>query len=184
MSNRVVSLSRLLLQKHFWVLQLLFLISMTLLGALAVTSFAEAYLAKYEVAVPEAHAETQPPADSEGEYLDLSLLFPGPAEPPIDNRADEPGSAPPVTEPRPQVTDCADSEIPALLVGTVADDDGGWSHGVVRDCMTNQTRIMGIGDEIGSGVAVSVERNRICFQIDDEIGCLVAGDPTPFQRAD
>ena len=89
MSNRIVSLARVLLQKHFWLLQLLFLTTITLLGALGVSYLAEAYLA-------------------------------------------------------------------------------------------DQTRIVGVGDEVGAGIVVAVERNRMCFQIDEETGCLFAGDPTPL----
>ena len=183
MSNRMLHLSRSLLQKNFWVLQLSFLISMVFLGAVALTSFAEGYLAKYEVTTPPAGSNTPMPDDEADEYIDFGSLFPGGPEaptPPI------PGPTTPgpgmVVEERVPITNCADSEIPALLVGTVAGARGDWSHGIIRDCTSNQTRLVGVGDEIGEAIVLHVTRNRLCFQIDERPACLRAGDTEPYQR--
>ena len=173
-------------KKRFWVVSLVLIALITFVLAIGFGGIVEILLAKYTVVVPQAEAqhESDPLADQRddgalaiGELLEHTSSEP---DPPVVEEEEEEEEEEEVVEAEPvdDPTLCVQSSLSAKLVGTMTNEMGDWSFGLVQDQTRNRTVLVGAGDEVAGAMITRVDRGKMWVDRDGREECLNAGvDP-------
>ena len=170
-----------LFKRRFWVVALGLIAANMWVAALGIGAVLQAIAAPLAVAVPPAHASTTPElADTPNPLVIAELLQQDAAPIPVGGPA---AGGQVCTEVHPSgVVEsleiggvCRQSTLPARLVGTMTDDEGYWSHGLVRDEQRNHTAVTRIGDDVAGAVVVALAAREMWLDMEGTLHCLNAG---------
>ena len=171
-------------RKHFWVVNLVFILLATWLVARTVNSFVGAALTPATTSVATGSTSWRPPAAPTALDLPrlaqlLGLPLPEPE---------------PVVQEAPQGTPAFDANAAAVksglrvkLLGTLVSADPYWSFASVQDSATNKSTTYMVGDELQGAKVMEIERERVIINnngrkefIDGEAG---SGQAPPVTAA-
>lgn len=171
-------------RKHFWVVNLVFILLATFLVARTVNSFVGAALTPTTASGPIRTASVRPAAAPT--QLDLPRLadllgLPLPAPEP---EVQEPASGTPAFDPN---AAAVRSGLRVKLLGTLVSADPYWSFASIQDASTTKSTTYMIGDELQGATVMEIERERVIINnngrkefIDGQAG---TGQPAPVTAA-